>query len=203
VPGVVHTPISTEGFEIRKAVTFVLLAALVLASAAGGVAGLASGPQAAVPPVASLVASLEEPAPAGLGPSGAAETAEQDPDPSEFRLSESDIHLLARLITAEARGQPYAGQVAVGAVVMNRVRSESFPDSVRAAIYQPGQFEPVSNGHINTEPTETALKAARAAAAGEDPSGGALYFFAPAKTSNAFLWNRPHKVTIGDHRFTS
>jgi len=201
VRGIIHTltSTSTEDFGIRRAAAFVLLAALVLASAAGGVVGLAAGPQAAEPPV---VVS-PEPAPAGLGPSGAAETAEGDPDPPQSRLSESDIRLLARLITAEARGQPYAGQVAVGAVVMNRMRSNSFPDSVRAVIYQPGQFEPVANGHINTEPTETALKAARAAAAGEDPTGGALYFFNPAKTSNAFLWRRPHKVTIGDHRFTS
>ncbi len=144
--------------------------------------------------------------------SGTAQSDDTSPDddsaavpqsPEATGLAQEDIVLLARLITAEAGGQPYEGQVAVGAVVMNRIASGLFASTVKGVVFQPGQFEVVRNGRINMTPTETALKAAQAAARGEDPTDGALYFFNPAKTSNRFLWSRPLKIVIGNHRFTS
>jgi N-acetylmuramoyl-L-alanine amidase len=111
------------------------------------------------------------------------------------------VDLLARLITAEAQGEPYEGQVAVGAVVMNRVKSPDFPNTIKEVIYQPYQFEPTLNGWIDKPAVESAVRAAREAIAGSDPTGGALFFFNPAMTNNAFLWSRPYKTTIGNHRF--
>lgn len=123
------------------------------------------------------------------------------PGAGGLRLSAADRELLARLISAEAAGEPYEGQVAVGAVVLNRVRSPLFPNTLTAVVYQRWQFEPVSIGTIYEPATAAAERAAAAAAAGWDPTGGALYFFNPAKTTNAFLWSRPHAITIGGHRF--
>lgn len=118
-------------------------------------------------------------------------------------MTQENIQLIARLIVAEANGQPYAGKVAVGAVVVNRVKSPLFPNTVRGVIFQPGQFEPISNGwYWKVTPNAAAIEAARAALSGSDPTGGALYFFNPAKTRNAFLWSRPFLVQIGNHRFT-
>lgn len=117
--------------------------------------------------------------------------------------SNNDVYLLAQLIRAEAEDQPYVGQVAVGAVVLNRVRSPHFPNTVAGVIFQPGQFEPVDNGRIFLQPTQTQIEAARAALQGWDPTGGAVYFFNPYKTSSGFLWSRPWKTTIGSHRFTA
>lgn len=113
-----------------------------------------------------------------------------------------DVMLLAHLIFAEANLEPYNGQVAVGAVVLNRTRSGEFPDTIAGVIYQPGQFESVGNRYFNSEPGQTAINAALDALRGWDPSGGALYFFDPSKVTNGFLWNRPLTVTIGGHRFT-
>lgn len=116
-------------------------------------------------------------------------------------ITKADVDLLARLITAEAQGEPYEGQVAVGAVVMNRVKSPDFPNTIREVIYQPYQFEPTLNGWIDKPAVESAVRAAREAIAGADPTNGALFFFNPANTSNAFLWSRPLKTTIANHRF--
>jgi len=116
-------------------------------------------------------------------------------------LSASDIDLIARLVRSEAEAEPYAGQVAVAAVVLNRVRSSRFPNTVREVIYQRHQFEPVSNGRINLPAGEVHRRAARDAAAGWDPSGGALFFFNPRKTSNSFLHGLAVTTTIGGHRF--
>ncbi len=113
----------------------------------------------------------------------------------------SDLNLLAHLISAEARGEPYVGQVAVGAVVLNRVRHPSFPNSIAGVIYQPGAFESVANGQINLPPTVSAINAARDALNGWDPTGGALYFFNPAKTTNKWIWSRPIVAVIGNHVF--
>lgn len=113
-----------------------------------------------------------------------------------------DVMLLAHLIFAEANLEPYSGQVAVGAVVLNRTKSGEFPDTIAGVIYQPGQFESVGNQYFNSEPGQTAINAALDALRGWDPSGGALYFFDPSKVTNGFLWNRPLTVTIGGHRFT-
>nr|MBO2507168.1 peptidoglycan-binding protein [Bacillota bacterium] len=116
-------------------------------------------------------------------------------------LSAADFDLLARMVHAEAEGEPYAGQVAVAAVILNRLDSPLFPDTVRGVIYQPYQFEPVLNGRINLPAGPLAYRAVQDALNGWDPSYGALYFFNPGKTRNAFLWSRPHTVTIGNHRF--
>lgn len=113
-----------------------------------------------------------------------------------------DVMLMAHLIFAEANLEPYSGQVAVGAVVINRTKSGEFPNTIAGVIYQPGQFESVGNQYFNSEPGQTAINAALDALRGWDPSGGALYFFDPSKVTNSFLWNRPLTVTIGGHRFT-
>lgn len=113
----------------------------------------------------------------------------------------SNVNLLARLIYGEARGESYTGQVAVGAVVMNRVRSSSFPNSISGVIYQKGAFDVVSDGQINLTPNSTAKKAAQDALNGWDPTYGAIYYFNPATATNKWIWSRPMTVTIGKHRF--
>lgn len=113
----------------------------------------------------------------------------------------SNLNLLSRLIYGEARGEPYTGQVAVGAVVMNRVRSSSFPNTVSGVIYQSGAFDVVRDGQINLTPNSTARKAAQDALNGWDPSYGAIYYFNPSTATNKWIWSRPMTVTIGKHRF--
>ncbi|MCK8824244.1 cell wall hydrolase [Fuchsiella alkaliacetigena] len=117
-------------------------------------------------------------------------------------VSQSELDLLARLIHAEARGEPYKGQVAVGAVVLNRVNSPQFPNSIREVIYQSGQFAPVDDGQINLPANQTAFRAARDALSGEDPSLGALYFYNP-RTARTLWWltTRRKLVEIGNHVF--
>ena len=113
----------------------------------------------------------------------------------------TNLNLLSRLIYGEARGEPYSGQVAVAAVVLNRVRSSSFPNTVSGVIYQSGAFDVVSDGQINLTPDSTAKKAAQDAINGWDPSYGALYYFNPSTATNKWIWSRPMTVTIGKHRF--
>ena len=113
----------------------------------------------------------------------------------------NNVNLLARLIYGEARGEPYTGQVAVGAVVMNRVKSSSFPNSISGVIYQSGSFDAVRDGQINLTPDSTAKKAAQDAINGWDPSYGAIYYFNPSTATNKWIWSRPMTVTIGRHRF--
>lgn len=113
----------------------------------------------------------------------------------------SDINLLSHLIYGEARGESYRGQVAVGAVIMNRVKSSSFPNSIAGVIYQRGAFDAVSDGQINMVPDSTAKKAAQDAYNGWDPSYGAIYYFNPSTATNKWIWSRPLTVTIGKHRF--
>ncbi len=113
----------------------------------------------------------------------------------------NDINLLARLISAEARGEPYTGQVAVGAVVLNRTKHPSFPHSISGVIYQKGAFTCLQDGEFYKPVADSAQKAARDALNGWDPSGGALYYFNPSTATNAWIWSRPHIVTIGKHRF--
>lgn len=113
-----------------------------------------------------------------------------------------DIVLLARLVFAEARGEPYEGQVAVAAVLLNRLRDPGFPSTVRAAIYQPRQFETVSNGTINQTPNNLAYEAVLEARRGVDPTSGALFFWNPKKVSQtSWVWTREVKLQIGDHVF--
>ena len=113
----------------------------------------------------------------------------------------SDINLLARLIYGEARGEPYTGQVAVAAVVLNRVRSSKFPNTIAGVIYQPGAFDVVADGQINMTPDSTAKKAAADAMNGWDPNYGSIYYFNPNTATNDWIWSRPHTITIGKHRF--
>ena len=113
----------------------------------------------------------------------------------------SDINLLSHLIYGEARGEPYTGQVAVGAVILNRVKSSSFPNTIAGVIYQKGAFDAVSDGQINMSPNSTAKKAAQDAMNGWDPSYGAIYYFNPSTATNKWIWSRPMTVTIGKHRF--
>ena len=120
---------------------------------------------------------------------------------SSSSSNSSNVNLLARLIYGEARGEPYIGQVAVGAVVMNRVRSSSFPNSISGVIYQSGAFDAVRDGQINLTPDSTAKKAAQDAINGWDPSYGAIYYFNPSTATNKWIWSRPMTITIGRHRF--
>ena len=120
---------------------------------------------------------------------------------SSSSSNSSNVNLLARLIYGEARGEPYTGQVAVGAVVMNRVKSSSFPNTIPGVIYQSGAFDAVSDGQINLSPNSTAIKAAQDAINGWDPSYGAIYYFNPSTATNKWIWSRPMTVTIGRHRF--
>lgn len=118
-------------------------------------------------------------------------------------VSNADLELLARIISAEARGEPYIGQVAVGAVVLNRVESSSFPDSISGVVYQPGAFTAITDGQINEAVTDSARRAARDALNGSDPTGGALYYYNPDKTSNRWIRSRPVITRIGQHLFCS
>ncbi len=113
----------------------------------------------------------------------------------------ADVNLLARLISAEARGEPYAGQVAVGAVVLNRMEHPSFPSTMAGVIYQKGAFSCLDDGQFDKPVAESAYRAAREALNGHDPSGGAIYYFNPATATSRWIWSRPYLVTIGKHRF--
>ena len=113
----------------------------------------------------------------------------------------NDVNLLARLINGEARGESYTGQVAVGAVVLNRVRSSSFPNTISGVIYQQGAFTAVSDGQINKPVVQSCYNAARDAMNGWDPSGGALYYYNPAVATSSWIWSRPVVARIGSHVF--
>lgn len=116
--------------------------------------------------------------------------------------SDNDLYLLARAISAEARGEPYIGQVAVGAVILNRVKHPSFPSTVAGVIYQSGAFSSVADGQFaSVTITDSARKAARDALNGWDPTGGAIYFYNPAKSTSKWIFSRPVVLTIGDHVF--
>ena len=120
---------------------------------------------------------------------------------SSSNSNSNNVTLLSKLIYGEARGEPYTGQVAVGAVVMNRVKSNSFPNTIAGVIYQSGAFDAVSDGQINKTPDSTAKKAAQDAINGWDPSYGAIYYFNPSTATNKWIWSRPLTVVIGKHRF--
>ena len=115
----------------------------------------------------------------------------------------SDVQLLARAINGEARGESYEGQVAVGAVILNRVKNPNFPNSIAGVIYQPGAFTAVSDGQINIpiDKNTTVVKAAQDALNGWDPTNGAIYYFNPNTATSSWIWSRPFIKTIGKHRF--
>ena len=120
---------------------------------------------------------------------------------SSSNAQSGDLYLLARLISAEARGEPYVGQVAVGAVVLNRVDHPSFPNSISGVVYQPGAFSCLDDGQFNEPVAESAYRAAQEALNGYDPSYGAIYYFNPATATSRWIWSRPLIVQIGSHRF--
>ena len=113
----------------------------------------------------------------------------------------SDVYLLAKTIYAEGRGEPYTGQVAIGAVVMNRVRNSAFPNTISGVVYQKHAFTAVSDGQINLTPDDTAMRAARDAINGWDPTGGALYYYNPAVATSAWIFDRQTVTVIGRHVF--
>ena len=134
------------------------------------------------------------------GPQTLAALGIQTAGPVESSTS-GDVALLARLISAEARGESYEGQVAVGAVVLNRVEHPSFPNTVSGVIYQKGAFSCLSDGQFDKPVAQSAYQAARDALNGYDPSGGAIYYFNPSTATSQWIWSRPLIVTIGKHRF--
>lgn len=113
----------------------------------------------------------------------------------------SEVYLLARLVHGEARGEPYVGKVAVAAVVLNRVRSASFPNTISGVIYQAGAFDCVADGQINLTPNSDSIRAAHDAMNGWDPSGGCLYYYNPATATNSWIWTREIRLAIGNHNF--
>ena len=115
---------------------------------------------------------------------------------------DDDFTLLCRMISAEARGEPYTGQVAVGAVILNRVKHPAFPNTVAGVLFQPGAFSPVSDGQFyRVTITDSARKAAQVALNGWDPTGGAIYFYNPAKSTSHWIFSRPVVLTLGEHVF--
>ena len=108
---------------------------------------------------------------------------------------------MARVIYGEARGEPYEGMVAVGAVILNRVKDSRFPNTIPGVIYQAGAFDVVADGQINLTPNETAYKAARDALNGWDPTYGCIYYYNPATATSKWIWSRPIVVKIGKHNF--
>ncbi len=120
---------------------------------------------------------------------------------SNSSYSSQDVYLLAKCIHAEARGEPYMGQVAVGAIVLNRVKSSSFPNTISGVIYQPYAFTAVIDGQMNLEPNQTAYNAARDAMNGWDPTNGCIYYYNPATATSSWIWSRKVMITIGKHNF--
>ena len=120
---------------------------------------------------------------------------------SQSSVSSANLDLLARCVYAEARGEPYTGQVAIAAVVLNRVESPSFPNTISGVIYQKGAFTCVSDGQINLTPDETAIAAARDAMNGWDPTGGCLYYYNPVTATSEWIFSRETVITIGRHVF--
>ena len=114
---------------------------------------------------------------------------------------ETELSLLARLVSGEARGEPSVGQVAVAAVVLNRVKHDAFPNTISGVIFQTGAFDAVWDGQFDMEPTESARRAARDALGGWDPTGGCIYYYNPRTATNSWIWTRQVQLTIGQHAF--
>lgn len=127
----------------------------------------------------------------------------QQANAQSVQAGANDVQLLARAVNGEARGEPYEGQVAVAAVILNRVRHSSFPNTIAGVIYQPGAFTAVSDGQINVAIAQnsTVYKACQDAMNGWDPTGGAIYYYNPATATNKWIWSRQVIKTIGKHRF--
>lgn len=136
---------------------------------------------------------------AALGMNASVKVLQGSSSSSEY--TDSDLYLLAKCIYAEARGESYTGQVAVGAVILNRVKSSSFPNTISGVIYQKGAFTAVSDGQINLEPDDTAINAATDAMNGWDPTYGCLYYYNPAVATSSWIFSRKTVTTIGKHVF--
>ena len=121
--------------------------------------------------------------------------------PAASTPADKNLDLLAHVIHAEARGEPYEGMVAVGAVVLNRVKDSRFPNSIPGVVYQPGAFDCVRDGQINLEPSASAIKAARDAMNGWDPTYGCIYYYNPVTATSKWIWSRPIVTRIGKHNF--
>lgn len=148
-------------------------------------------------------ADVEQPsAPSQGGGEGGKETSKDNMGShNNLGFSENDLKLMANAVYGESRGEPYEGQVAVAAVILNRVKSPSFPNTVSGVIFQPGAFTAVADGQIWLEPNEKARKAVQDAINGWDPSGGCLYYFNPVTATSKWIWTRPQVKTIGKHIF--
>lgn len=136
-----------------------------------------------------------------LPPSTAEEKVEEELAHWRDTFSETDLDLLARVVMAEAQGEPYDGQVAVAAVILNRVNHPEFPNTIPGVVYEPLAFSVVANGQVNKPANSSAMEAAHAALNGLDPSGGAIYFYNPAKTRSTWIRSRAVIKTIGKHIF--
>ncbi|WP_420869745.1 spore cortex-lytic enzyme [Cohnella ginsengisoli] len=123
------------------------------------------------------------------------------PASNDMGLSANDLKLMANAVYGESRGEPYEGQVAVAAVILNRVRASEFPNTVSGVIFQPGAFTAVADGQIYLTPNETAAKAVKDALSGWDPTDGCLYYFNPKTATSKWIWSRPQYKTIGQHIF--
>lgn len=120
----------------------------------------------------------------------------------KYTLNKAEMNILARVIHSEARGEPYKGKVAVGAVVMNRIQSAKFPNNIRGVVFQPGAFTAVADGQYWLTPDRTSYLAAYDAVRGWDPTYGSLYYFNPATATSKWIWSRPQTLKIGRHIFT-
>lgn len=140
---------------------------------------------------------------AGQGAAGGAAANKSEPMASAntMGLSENDLKIMANAVYGESRGEPFEGQVAVAAVILNRVKSPSFPNTVHGVIFQPGAFTAVADGQIWLTPNEQSRKAVQQALNGWDPSGGCLYYFNPKTATSKWIWSRPQVKTIGQHIF--
>jgi len=138
---------------------------------------------------------------AGAGQAKPAETKPNLNPSSHQGYSKEDLQLMANAVYGESRGEPYEGQVAVAAVILNRVKSASFPNTVHGVIFQPGAFTAVADGQIWLTPNETAMKAVHAAVNGWDPTDGCEYYFNPKTATSKWIWSRPQYKTIGQHIF--
>lgn len=136
-------------------------------------------------------------------PVPAAGRAAEEKEKVSPQMSPEEMELLARVVYSEARGEPFQGQVAVAAVVLNRIEDPAFPDQVSDVIFQPWAFTAVHDGQFWLEPNATAYKAADLALKGEDPSRGAIYYYNPAKASSYWIFNRPIIKRIGRHIFAN
>jgi len=116
-------------------------------------------------------------------------------------VSSNDVYVLSKIISGEARGEPYIGQVAVGACIINRVKNPNFPNTVYGVVFEPGAFTAVSDGQYYSPPTASSVKAARAAINGWDPTGGSLYYWNPATATSKWIWSRRVIARIGKHVF--